>query len=73
MLMEVPDAPWIREAETNGMPDAETVYCPVCGAEDPEDFVLDDGGDVIGCDCCLRRVDPWRYMADKKAGVRRVY
>ena len=63
---DLPDAPWIRDAETNGMPEDEKIYCPVCGAEDPEDFILDDGGDIIGCECCTRKVNAYEYIIDRR-------
>ena len=64
---DVPDAPWIRDAEINGMPEGDTVYCPVCGAEDPEDFYTDvTGVDVIGCDCCMKRHDAHEWYYDRK-------
>lgn len=67
MLNDLPDAPWIREAELYGAPgyDDEPIYCPVCGAEDPEDFIIADG-DVIGCECCTKRVNAWDYIIDRK-------
>lgn len=37
-MTDLPDAPWIREAETFGLPEAENVYCPICGEENPEYF-----------------------------------
>ena len=61
-MIEVPDAPYIRDAEINGMPDPGHVYCPVCGEEDPEEFFIADGYEVIGCSECIDCVDPfdWR-------------
>lgn len=64
-MIDLPDAPWIRETERDGMPEAETIYCPVCGAEDPEDFFTDNTGiDVIGCSCCMKRVNAWDWHCD---------
>ena len=62
---DLPDAPWIRDAEINGMPENETIYCPVCGAEDPEDFIIADG-EVIGCECCTKKVDAYEWIIDRK-------
>lgn len=65
--MDIPDAPWIRDAEINGMPEGDTVYCPVCGAEDPDEFFTDETKtDVIGCDCCMKRVDAHEWYYDRK-------
>ena len=47
-MQQLPDAPWIREAETYGMPpyDDFDVTCPVCGRE-CEEFYLDEDDDVV--------------------------
>lgn len=58
--MQIPDAPWIRDAEQNGMPEGDDVYCPVCGEENPEYFYTADG-EVIGCSECVRLEDPWEW------------
>jgi hypothetical protein len=62
---DIPDAPWIRDAELNGYPENETIYCPVCGAEDPEEFIIIDG-DVCGCENCTKRVDAYDWIIDRK-------
>lgn len=63
--MCIPDAPWIRDAEINGMPDSEDVYCPVCGEENPDTLYIVDNS-VIGCECCVRRVDAYEWLTAKK-------
>lgn len=60
-MIDVPDAPWIREAEIFGMPEGENVYCPACNEENPEWYVVDDYGSVIGCSDCLGRIDPREF------------
>lgn len=66
-MMDLPDAPWIREAELYGVPEAEDVYCPVCGEENPEYFYTDGTGiDVVGCSCCIKRYDPWKWTAEHR-------
>lgn len=55
-MITIPDAPWIRDAENNGMPDGDDVYCPVCNEENPEYFYVQDG-EIIGCSECVERVD----------------
>ena len=65
-MTDIPDAPWIRDAETNGMPDTPDVYCPVCNEENPEYFFVSDG-DVIGCSQCVERIDPWDWI-EKNGG-----
>ena len=66
--MDLPDAPWIREAETYGMPEPEDVnyYCPVCGAEQPEDFYFDRDGDICGCCDCMKRRDAYEYVIEHR-------
>lgn len=64
-MYDVPDAPWIRDAEINGMPEGDDVYCPVCGEENPETFYVQEG-DVVGCDCCCKKIDPWDWMQGKR-------
>lgn len=65
-MNNLPDAPWIREAELYGVGnDTEDLYCPVCGYENPESLAIYDG-DVIGCDHCIKFVDPWEWVEDHK-------
>jgi hypothetical protein len=61
----LPDAPWIRDAELYGDEEPEKIYCPVCGAEDPDDFIIADG-DVIGCECCTKKVNAYDWIIDRK-------
>ena len=41
-MQDLPDAPWIRDAELNGYPSPDPVCCPVCGDE-ANSFYLQDG------------------------------
>ena len=72
-MTDLPDAPWIREAETWGPDCAEEIHysCPVCGADEPEDFFFDSSGEICGCDRCLKRRDAYEYMAERLAEERR--
>ena len=54
-MEQIPDDPRIRDAELNGFPEPDPVYCPVCGDE-AENFYLQDGI-VIGCEHCVTEVD----------------
>ena len=54
-MLQIPDAPWIRKAENDGIPDPPSVFCPVC-LEEAEFFYLDVNRDVVGCDCCVTTV-----------------
>lgn len=73
--VEVPDAPWIREAELYGPDDAEEIEysCPVCGEDQPESFVFDRSGDIIGCNCCCHFKDAYEYSAQKRADERNAW
>ncbi len=54
-MKDLPDAPWIREAETYGMPEVKPVCCPCCGQEcDTFYYHWDRGvrGDITGCENC---------------------
>lgn len=61
--MQLPDAPWIREAELYGEPGGDEIICPVCG-KDAENFFLDDSNNVVGCDRCVREVDAYSWHMD---------
>ena len=56
-MSDLPDAPWIVEAETDGMPEAEPFICPECGAEDPERVYTQNYWNglriIIGCSECI--------------------
>ena len=68
-MTELPDAPWIREAEQFGPEEAEDIAysCPVCGAEEPEDFLFDQFDQVIGCNCCCHFGDAYAWAAQQRA------
>ena len=57
------DAPYIREAETNGIPERKLYKCPICGEEYPERFYLSHG-EIVGCECCLNMVYAEDYLHD---------
>lgn len=66
-MNNIPDAPWIVDAETNGVGYAPPIYCPVCGREDPDDLYIDDtSNDVVGCNLCVKTVDAWEWLQDHK-------
>lgn len=64
-MTDIPDAPWIRDAEINGVPDSDPVICPVCD-EECEDIYLDRNGDVCGCEHCMRIRDAWEWMEEMR-------
>lgn len=65
-MMQIPDAPWIRDAELNGYPSADddNTDCPCCGKE-AEIYYLDKDDNIIGCDECIRFVDAfeWKFRS----------
>ena len=67
--MSLPDAPWIRDAELNGPPEPEPVYCPVCG-EDCSEIFFDQSGNVVGCDYCVSKKDAGEW-AEEQAEIAR--
>ena len=54
----LPDAPWIRDAEINGMPEVKHPRCPICGSEESDYFYV-SGGEVVGCECCIDKIEVW--------------
>lgn len=65
-MNDLPDAPWIRDAETNGVgyDDDKEFTCPVCGAAAP-DYVYSTGRhasrcDIIGCSECVKEWPGWQ-------------
>lgn len=64
-MKDLPDAPWIREAELYGMPEPRPCRCPVCGSMDPATFIIEDRH-IVGCEMCrdVRIVDAADWAAD---------
>ncbi len=58
-MYDLKDDPVIRALERTGTLTEEEAICPVCGEECDTAF-YDRDGEVIGCDCCLHRGDPWK-------------
>ncbi len=61
-MEQLPDAPWIRDAERYGADEAPEIRCPCCG-EKCELIYTDRDGDAVGCDECLMiwNADEWGY------------
>lgn len=60
-MTNIPDAPWIRDAELNGFgDDIPTVHCPVCGEECEEIYTYKDGY-VAGCEHCIEHQDAYQW------------
>ena len=69
MGYQIPDAPWIREAEMYGMPSPDPVYCPICG-EECETIYKDRYGDVFACNWCLDSMDAGDWAEREKESSR---
>lgn len=65
-MNQLPDAPWIRDAEQNGIDDADPVKCPVCGDECDWIFV-DAYGEAVGCENCLVKRDSWIWDEERRS------
>ena len=68
-MEQIPDAPWIRQAERDGYPPYETVECPVCGEECSE-IIADMYGNVFGCDKCIVSQDAWEWAEEQREADR---
>lgn len=70
-MEQLPDAPWIRDAELNGVGPAEDPpKCPVCGEECEEIYETKEYGEVLGCDRCILIRDAWDWQAQKEEDER---
>lgn len=51
-----PDHPVIHNLEMTGYPDGREPICPICPfcKEECEYIYFDLGGDIVGCDNCLK-------------------
>lgn len=45
-------------------PQHDAFYCPCCGRElgEEQDLYLDEAGNVIGCDMCIRTMEVYYYI-----------
>ena len=68
-MMTIPDAPWIRKAETEGTGDPPPVKCPCCG-EECTTVYLDDGGDVFACNWCVEEKDAYEWFEEQREAER---
>ena len=60
----IQDAPWIREAEQNGIPSDDPPVCPVCYQEAEYFYILKDSREIIGCEKCIDTKDAWDVEHD---------
>ena len=54
----LPDHPYIRAVEWEGIAECAGPHCPVCGAA-CEQVYRNNDGDVFGCDVCVNVMDAW--------------
>jgi hypothetical protein len=65
-MEQIPDAPWIREAERYGMPPYEDPpKCPICG-EHCDTVYMDINGDVFACNNCLHEKDAYDWEEEQR-------
>ena len=64
-MNQLPDAPWIRDAELNGYPSNDPVRCPFCG-EECDTLFKDRYGELFACDRCLGKVDAYEWAEDQR-------
>ena len=61
-MQQIPDAPWIRDAMVNGMPDyGDVPECPICHRR-CKTIYMDGNDDPIGCDECITSVDVYDWI-----------
>ena len=65
-MEHVPDAPYIRDAENNGVGDDQEYKCPICYAVCEKLFTTGGKRDVVGCENCLTEIDPWEYYEEEE-------
>ena len=61
-LHNIGDHPAIANALATGYPDGkepETYHCPVCNKECESIFRYKGTREIVGCDVCIKVVDPW--------------
>jgi len=68
-MEQIPDAPWIRDAELNGYGDYEPIECPICG-EECETIYRDRYGEVVGCDECITTQEAYEWAEEQKEADR---
>ena len=68
-MNELPDAPWIRQAERDGYPSTPPVYCPVCG-EECLTIYTDLNGEVFACNHCLEELDAGEWAEEQREASR---
>ena len=63
-MISVPDPPYIRYAEMYGADDGPVIECPIC-EEEPEYLYKDANGEIVGCNKCVKTVEPEDWYRDE--------
>lgn len=74
-MEQVPDAPWIRDAETNGVgyDGPDRMLCPICSEECETIYKEPLGRDAIGCEHCLLEVELKATCPECEAAAEIIY
>ena len=64
----IADAPWIRDAEINGVENAPDLKCPVCYSICETLYTNGGRSGVVGCENCISTIDPWDYWEEEMGG-----
>ena len=62
MPHSIPDHPVIANMERTGHPDGKApdpVLCPLCGGESEIIYRSKESSEILGCDLCVERINPW--------------
>ena len=64
---DLPDHPDIRNIERTGYPvyTKPAPVCPNCG-EECDELYIDDLSIIIGCECCVKKVDALEYLSQEE-------
>ena len=62
----VPDAPYIQEAQQEGIHSPDPVKCPICNKRAELIYLSPSGYCVEGCDKCIKRVDAYEWYEEKQ-------
>ena len=64
-MEQIPDAPWVREAERDGYPADPPVICPCCGEECLVVY-MDRYKNVFACDRCIVEEESWEWAEEER-------
>ena len=68
-MAQLPDAPWIREAETIGYGE-ESPRCPICGEYCESIYYNKLRSEPIACDRCLIERNAYEWQEEEKENER---